>query len=332
MLDVLQITNGSTVLETFRSLPQSLSNFTFNSLYGPSADGMTEDEDAEQAFFHICPQLTLDSLEYMTGVISRILESPSREFDSVLSTTAIERGLDDNYLLLCDVPTYRRMISRGDMALLLESAESEEIALDAIKMRQRNSTELFYGDPDELVLPPYDSKCIRLLELGLTNVLDLSSTMPMDDALSAEAINNLVVIRVHPSAIRMLRHLVSTNKLACLKRVEVDYAVSAEQVLDVLHYFRCNLPRLDEVILHRYHDTLALEDELLDKLATDMRLFLLSDEARFFYSVEAESAYRRARNPRRVAKRVMSTVFIAGCFAYVMFAAAVLLAAKINGY
>lgn len=301
MLDTLDVPIGCTALGTFSLLPPSLKHFSCNQLIGPMPGKVFPLGDLEAALRLVLPQLTLESIEQLLRAAPVWVAQCSVKFLMLVEALGIRHGMKLGYLTSKHLPKRRAELGRHHAALILDKAQSQEVALEVIRERTDVAIKRpLYDSAVHSRKSPYKRQCLALLELGLTDVLDLWPDLLQEGVLSLEANHHLVTINIHSRTTQTFIRLIERNVLVCVERIEVHGDVSLVMVLTAIHANRRRLPRLEEIGVKR-HVLFVTPHDLVDKLADDMKLIFSSSEGRFVYCVSPVVRHKNRRLPRILA-------------------------------
>jgi hypothetical protein len=301
MLDTLDVPIGCTALGTFSLLPPLLKHFSCNQLIGPMPGKVFPPGDLEAAFRLVLPRLTLESIEQLLRAAPVWVAQCSVKFLMLVEALGIRHGMKLGYLTSKHLPKRRAELGRHHAALILDKAQSQEVALEIIRERTDVAIKRpFYEAAVHSRKSPYKRQCIALLELGLTDELDLWADFLQEGILSLEAIHHLVSVNIHNRTTEAFIRLIERNDLVCVERIEVFGDVSLVRILTAIHANRRRLPRLEEIGVKR-HALFVTPHDLADKLADDMRLIFSSSQGRFMYCVSPVVRHKNRRLPRILA-------------------------------
>jgi hypothetical protein len=309
----LYITRGKTPLDAFCHCPPSLTRFKCVTMEGPGHRGTDTPLDGiDEAFLYLLPRLTLDSIENLLHATYN--PHWDGNFDAQMKQLCVDRGLYDDYFSH-EVDAGRGQLDASRAALLLHSARTEEIALQHINSRKKQRP--FMRDDDLWADDLYERYCVRMLELGVTNAINLPEEMKDTHVLSMDAIHQLMVMQVDPAeAVGSMRRVIGNNKLVCLETIEILRGDGLERALRTIHDHRRNLPRLECVTLPG-GSTSLVNGKTKILFANDMNLYFEPHRRRFVYRVCPPPSY--AYNRFMVVPPI-KTICKVACFLFLCYA------------
>jgi hypothetical protein len=311
ILSGLQVFGDGTAFKTFGHLPPSVTEFHCNTLNGPLQEFKFLNEDLKAAFELVFPRLTLESAETLIGATHGICTPGPPNLDELRRVTSITHGMRDDYLNSVNFPVWRQRPSQWHIARILAHAESEQIALREINSRRLRLLRRPSGDAFEMGVD-YQFNCLRMVELGLCNGLDIPPSGFSNPRLPLSVIHQLTVVRVHALSVDQFRRLVTANELVCLERIDIVTSTRVNEVLGIIHAHRHNLPRLEQVFIdHRWSGPLG--ELMYEKLSWNTNLVWTPQVNCFVYHV------RNAWPPEQMSTLKVFGMCVLALFAVVFF-------------
>jgi hypothetical protein len=319
-VNYLYITQGRTVVETFRHVPPSLTHFRCKVLDGHGRRGPVGlgTDDVYKAFWSLFPRLNLESVESLLGSHHSMVWSV--DFKEKMRQLSIDHELHCNYF---EVPVRKRggRLGANHAATIMKFARTEEVAVRLINGRKRRRE---FSRNEESWHMTYRDYCIKMLELGIADSINLPVDLQALDSLSIAAIHQLVNLQIHPTfGERSLTHIVANNTLVCLETIEIiDESWFLNTLLNI-HEHRRNLPRLERVIIPA-EATPKVYGKLKRMFAKDMRLHFDCERHQFIYRASSPmSFYVNIRNS--LLSRIPPREAIFRAIGFAMFAGIVIL-------